>query len=69
MQGDARDCDLYSIPRSREVGQSYFTSVFTTLYSMLYAFALVLQVQPEVVSGQRRDRVVEPQIAVVGCCG
>ena len=26
----------YTIPRAREVGQSYFTSIFTTLYSILY---------------------------------
>jgi hypothetical protein len=32
---------VYRIPRSREVGQSYASSIFTTLYSFLFAFWLV----------------------------
>jgi phage terminase large subunit len=32
---------VYRIPRSREVGQSYMSSIFTTLYSFLFAFWLV----------------------------
>ena len=32
---------VYRIPRSREVGQSYASSVFTTLYSFFFAFWLV----------------------------
>jgi hypothetical protein len=38
------------IPRSREVGQSYFTSVFTTLKSLLYAMFTVLKHKPGLVS-------------------
>ncbi|XP_049848829.1 UDP-N-acetylglucosamine--N-acetylmuramyl-(pentapeptide) pyrophosphoryl-undecaprenol N-acetylglucosamine transferase 1-like isoform X2 [Schistocerca gregaria] len=37
------------IPRSREVGQSYFTSVFTTLYSMLYCTLVIEKVAPDLV--------------------
>ncbi len=33
---------IYSIPRAREVGQSYITSAFTTMYSILYTAHIVL---------------------------
>lgn len=36
------------IPRSRVVGQSYFTSIFTTLYSFIHAAALVAYRRPSV---------------------
>jgi len=39
----------YRIPRSREVGQSYFSSIFTTLYAFLYAVKIVYRVQPDIV--------------------
>jgi beta-1,4-N-acetylglucosaminyltransferase len=35
------------IPRSREVGQSYITSLGTTLWSFLYAFGIVLRIRPD----------------------
>ncbi len=41
------------IPRSREVGQSYMTSVGTTLYSLLFAAWTVLKHKPQLVSGLR----------------
>jgi beta-1,4-N-acetylglucosaminyltransferase len=37
------------IPRSREVGQSYATSVFTTLYSLLWAAWMVTRHRPQLV--------------------
>ena len=37
------------IPRSREVGQSFFTSVFTTLHAMLYALWVVLKHRPDLI--------------------
>ena len=37
---------VYDIPRSREVGQSYVSSVATTLYAAVYAFVLVARVRP-----------------------
>lgn len=33
---------VYNIPRSREVGQSYFSSVFTTVYAQIHAMILLL---------------------------
>uniref|UniRef100_A0A7S0RKA0 UDP-N-acetylglucosamine transferase subunit ALG14 n=1 Tax=Chlamydomonas leiostraca TaxID=1034604 RepID=A0A7S0RKA0_9CHLO len=47
--GKASDVELYAIPRSREVGQSYITSVFTTLRACLYAGMLVWKEAPDVI--------------------
>jgi len=33
---------IYKIPRAREVGQSYLSSIFTTLHSLLSSFKLIL---------------------------
>ena len=38
---NSNEQQVYRIPRSREVGQSYASSIFTTLYSFLFAFWLV----------------------------
>jgi beta-1,4-N-acetylglucosaminyltransferase len=40
---------IHDIPRSREVGQSYLSSVFTTLHAALCAFALVLKLRPALI--------------------
>ena len=41
-------CRIYKIPRAREVGQSYPSSIFTTLQSILYTGHLILfRVQPD----------------------
>ena len=37
------------IPRSREVGQSYSTSVWTTLVALWTAFAIVFRERPQLV--------------------
>ena len=37
------------IPRSREVGQSYLTSIWTTLVALWMAFVIVYQEQPQLV--------------------
>ena len=34
--------EIYTIPRAREVGQSYFTSIFTTINSILHSARIVL---------------------------
>ena len=40
---------IFEIPRAREVGQSYFTSIFTTLHSILYtAHIVLLRTRPDV---------------------
>lgn len=44
---------LEVIPRSREVGQSYITSVGTTLYSLAFAAWVVLKQRPGLVSCSR----------------
>ncbi|GLI67423.1 hypothetical protein VaNZ11_011619 [Volvox africanus] len=40
---------IHQIPRSREVGQSYITSVATTLCSLVFAFGLVFKEAPDLV--------------------
>jgi len=47
--GNTKDYYLHYIPRSREVGQSYFTSIFTTLRAILVSFVLVWKVKPDLV--------------------
>ncbi|XP_006831002.1 PREDICTED: UDP-N-acetylglucosamine transferase subunit ALG14 homolog [Chrysochloris asiatica] len=39
----------HQIPRSREVQQSWLSTVFTTLYSMLYSFPLTFRLKPDLV--------------------
>ena len=46
---DRFDGKVYFVFRSRKVGQSYFTSVFTTLYSFLPAFGVVWKEKPSLV--------------------
>ncbi|WIA43778.1 hypothetical protein OEZ86_010201 [Tetradesmus obliquus] len=43
------DVSVEQIPRGREVGQSYFTSAFSTLYSLLCAARVVLRHKPQLV--------------------
>jgi len=50
FQGKAQDFHLKPIHRSREVGQSYLTSILTTLLAMAHAFVMVWQEHPDVVS-------------------
>uniref|UniRef100_A0ABK0M356 UDP-N-acetylglucosamine transferase subunit ALG14 n=1 Tax=Rattus norvegicus TaxID=10116 RepID=A0ABK0M356_RAT len=40
---------LHRIPRSREVRQSWLSSVFTTLYSIWFSFPLVHRIKPDLV--------------------
>lgn len=37
----------FSIPRPRKVGQSYFTSIFTTIYAAFATFILLLKQRPD----------------------
>lgn len=43
--GDA----VYRIPRSREVGQSYITSIFTTIRSFIHSIYVAARVRPDLV--------------------
>lgn len=48
----ATECTLYRlhrIPRSREVRQSWLSSVFTTLYATWFSFLLVCRIKPDLV--------------------
>lgn len=49
LQDSPTGFNVVQIPRSREVGQSYLTSVATTLYSLAFAFRIVLRERPELV--------------------
>ena len=49
MQAPAVQATVCKIPRSREVGQSYLTSVWTTLVALCAAFSIVFSQQPELV--------------------
>ncbi|XP_004523963.1 UDP-N-acetylglucosamine transferase subunit ALG14 homolog [Ceratitis capitata] len=41
------DTSFIYVPRSRKVGQSYFSSVFTTLWALIWSFWLVWRDQPK----------------------
>lgn len=49
FEKDSTDYSIQLIPRSREVGQSYITSFFSTLWSIFYSFAVVWKFTPSVV--------------------
>ena len=40
------DATVHAIPRAREVGQSYATSILTTLYAQLHALILIAKIRP-----------------------
>lgn len=47
---NSNSSQVFTIPRSREVGQSYSSSILTTAYSFFFAFWLVgFKVQPDLV--------------------
>ncbi|XP_075224942.1 ALG14, UDP-N-acetylglucosaminyltransferase subunit [Lycorma delicatula] len=41
--------EIVKIPRSREVHQSYFTSIFSTLYSIYYCIPVFYKINPDLV--------------------
>ena len=46
---NAHQCSYIAIPRSREVGQSYVSSVFSTLYSIAHSLRVVYSARPELI--------------------
>lgn len=48
-RGPVKSAHYRSIPRSREVGQSYLTSIWTTLVALGAAVALVFRIRPDLV--------------------
>ncbi|XP_076789309.1 UDP-N-acetylglucosamine transferase subunit ALG14 isoform X1 [Arvicanthis niloticus] len=54
---------LHRIPRSREVRQSWLSSVFTTLYSMWFSFPLVHQIKPDLIQEHgKQTQPIQPDI-------
>ena len=49
LNEDTNDCRLLSITRSRSVGQSYWTSIVTTLTSLSDSISLMLDVRPQLI--------------------
>ncbi|CAG2182423.1 unnamed protein product [Oppiella nova] len=49
MTQSLSDCQLVSITRSRSVGQSYWTSVVTTMISVMESLVIVWKVRPKLV--------------------
>lgn len=41
-----RNVVVHEIPRAREVGQSYVSSILTTLYAQIHAFFLIAKIRP-----------------------
>ena len=46
---NSKDFSILKIPKSREVGQSYFTSLFSTFKTFLFAIKLIFQIRPDLV--------------------
>ncbi|ORC91028.1 putative glycosyltransferase family 28 protein [Trypanosoma theileri] len=44
-----RCCRLHNIPRAREVGQSYFLSIFSTLRAIWWSLFLIISEKPDVI--------------------
>ncbi|KAL4235625.1 UDP-N-acetylglucosamine transferase subunit [Mactra antiquata] len=40
---------IHKIPRSREVSQSWITTVISTIYAIFYSIPLVLSIKPEII--------------------
>jgi beta-1,4-N-acetylglucosaminyltransferase len=48
-QRNGKNYQFQTIFRSREVGQSYFTSIFSTLWAIMEAFLIIARIQPDLV--------------------
>ena len=46
---EAAPAIIREIPRARKVGQSYFTSIFTTIYSLLMTCFIFIENYPKIV--------------------
>lgn len=49
IETDKSDCKIYMITRSRKVHQSYVSSLFTTLRSMLNCIPLLMHASPDLI--------------------
>lgn len=50
LQKYQQQIQILSLYRSRQVGQSYFSSIFTTLIAFAHSVLLILKTQPNLVS-------------------
>ncbi|XP_060531906.1 UDP-N-acetylglucosamine transferase subunit ALG14 homolog [Cylas formicarius] len=46
-KSDKLDYSVIKIPRSRIVGQSYISSIFSTVYSIIYCIPIVFKIRPD----------------------
>jgi hypothetical protein len=65
--GRIRPDHIYKIPRSREVGQSYLSSVVTTLYSFVHAIVLVVWIRPGLVLSNGPGTCLPIVISTLAC--
>ncbi|XP_037813385.1 UDP-N-acetylglucosamine transferase subunit ALG14 homolog [Lucilia sericata] len=49
LKQNVSEDDFIYIPRAREVGQSWFTTVFTFLYALVWSFWLVFKEKPRLI--------------------
>ena len=50
LQKTSETYELCRVPRSREVKQSWISTIFTTVYASLISFPLVFRIRPDLVS-------------------
>ncbi|XP_023952714.1 UDP-N-acetylglucosamine transferase subunit ALG14 homolog [Bicyclus anynana] len=49
QERDSTEYQIYRIPRSRNVKQSYVSSVFTTLYATIYTIPIICKFKPDII--------------------
>lgn len=49
FENSSKDFEIIKISRSRHVSQSYLSSIFTTIYSILNCIPLLFRLQPELI--------------------
>ncbi|XP_062920677.1 UDP-N-acetylglucosamine transferase subunit ALG14 homolog isoform X1 [Mobula hypostoma] len=64
-EGPEPQFTIHRIPRSREVRQSWVTSVVSTLFALLYSIPLVFQLKPDVVLCNGPGTCVPPCISAL----
>lgn len=47
--GNLRNYHIHHIPRSREVGQSWISTIYSTLYSLLFSFSCIYKTKPDLI--------------------
>lgn len=49
LEKEPSEYEIYRIPRSRNVKQSYISSVFTTLYATIYTVPIIYKFKPDII--------------------